>query len=181
MSCIWPCPYGQVLCIGIALALRVVSSTLANPFQQLLKGLGFGTMHHVFGLALRVIQVLCIEIPLALRVVSSTLANASLIPTLVFIIAECCVLYQCCVQCSNYGPGCRGFPRHWSLLSRALLQPKPSQPGILFIPGSARLCLTTMAKAESYWVRSLNSRSAPAHRNFGPFRSAIPVPFTCSE
>jgi len=33
-------------------------------------------------------------------------------------------------------PGCRGFPRHWSLLSQALLQPKPSQPGMLFIPGS---------------------------------------------
>ena len=54
------------------------------------------------------------------------------------------------MQCSNYGRGCRGFPRHWSLLSPALLEPKPSQPGILFIPGSARLCLTTMAKATEY-------------------------------
>jgi len=32
-------------------------------------------------------------------------------------------------------------------LSPALLQPKPSQQGILFIPGSARLCLITTGKA----------------------------------
>ena len=47
---------------------------------------------------------------------------------------------------SNYRLGCLGFPRHWSVLSQALLQPKTSQEGILFIPGSARLCLTTTAK-----------------------------------
>jgi len=39
------------------------------------------------------------------------------------------------------------FPGTGHFLSQALLQPKPSQPGILFIPGSARLCLTTTAKA----------------------------------
>lgn len=46
-------------------------------------------------------------------------------------------------QGSNYRRGCQGFPRHWSLFSPALLQPKPSQPRILFILSSARLCLIT--------------------------------------
>ena len=53
-----------------------------------------------------------------------------------------------CAQGSNYRQGCRGFPRHWSLLSPALLWPKTSQPGILLSPAEAAPwdCLTT-AKA----------------------------------
>jgi len=37
------------------------------------------------------------------------------------------------------------FPRHWSLLSQALLQPKPSQP--YYLSPALRDCLTTTAKA----------------------------------
>jgi len=50
---------------------------------------------------------------------------------------HCSQVLKCYNQGSNYRRGCRGFPRHWSSVSPALLWLKASQPGMLFIPGTA--------------------------------------------
>jgi len=47
-------------------------------------------------------------------------------------------------QGSNYRRGCRGFPRRWSDVSPAVLLVKPSQPGMLFVPGSVIDSLASM-------------------------------------